>query len=141
VTTKASQCQSSTSTYDKTGQLTGVDASGRPCGATGCDESFSYDVNGNRTMTGYTTGTGNRLTSDGTYNYTYDDNGNMLTKTRISDSQKTEFTWDYRNRLTKVVLKDSAGRSEEHTSELQSPDHLVCRLLLEKKNNNKQSFT
>src|SRR5258708_14699183 len=25
-------------------------------------------------------------------------------------------------------------RSEEHTSELQSPDHLVCRLLLEKKN-------
>src|SRR5438552_13068255 len=27
-------------------------------------------------------------------------------------------------------------RSEEHTSELQSPDHLVCRLLLEKKTNN-----
>src|SRR5258708_36176963 len=26
-----------------------------------------------------------------------------------------------------------AERSEEHTSELQSPDHLVCRLLLEKK--------
>src|SRR5947208_9233889 len=26
-----------------------------------------------------------------------------------------------------------ALRSEEHTSELQSPDHLVCRLLLEKK--------
>src|SRR5947208_4784657 len=26
------------------------------------------------------------------------------------------------------------NRSEEHTSELQSPDHLVCRLLLEKKN-------
>src|SRR5438876_11623479 len=28
----------------------------------------------------------------------------------------------------------SACRSEEHTSELQSPVHLVCRLLLEKKN-------
>src|SRR5207244_12421269 len=27
----------------------------------------------------------------------------------------------------------SLSRSEEHTSELQSPDHLVCRLLLEKK--------
>src|SRR5207244_7494679 len=27
-------------------------------------------------------------------------------------------------------------RSEEHTSELQSPDHLVCRLLLEKKKQN-----
>src|SRR5215216_7657269 len=29
-------------------------------------------------------------------------------------------------------------RSEEHTSELQSPDHLVCRLLLEKKKNKKK---
>src|SRR5258708_8468620 len=28
---------------------------------------------------------------------------------------------------------DEMARSEEHTSELQSPDHLVCRLLLEKK--------
>src|SRR5258708_13043218 len=31
------------------------------------------------------------------------------------------------------------GRSEEHTSELQSPDHLVCRLLLEKKKKNKNN--
>src|SRR5688500_19631119 len=30
--------------------------------------------------------------------------------------------------------KRGAGRSEEHTSELQSPCNLVCRLLLEKKN-------
>src|SRR5207244_10672066 len=30
-------------------------------------------------------------------------------------------------------LRLHGGRSEEHTSELQSPDHLVCRLLLEKK--------
>src|SRR5947208_6354010 len=29
--------------------------------------------------------------------------------------------------------RDLSERSEEHTSELQSPDHLVCRLLLEKK--------
>src|SRR5207244_9771671 len=33
-----------------------------------------------------------------------------------------------------VVLLLLGCRSEEHTSELQSPDHLVCRLLLEKKN-------
>src|SRR5690348_17967333 len=31
---------------------------------------------------------------------------------------------------------DTTLRSEEHTSELQSPVHLVCRLLLEKKKNN-----
>src|SRR3712207_9359361 len=30
-------------------------------------------------------------------------------------------------------LQRWAGRSEEHTSELQSPQYLVCRLLLEKK--------
>src|SRR5258708_31456342 len=33
-------------------------------------------------------------------------------------------------------IAQAAGRSEEHTSELQSPDHLVCRLLLEKKKKN-----
>src|SRR5258708_21556394 len=33
-----------------------------------------------------------------------------------------------------LLQKGSLVRSEEHTSELQSPDHLVCRLLLEKKN-------
>src|SRR5258708_16514931 len=36
-------------------------------------------------------------------------------------------------RRGKIVLQ--RVRSEEHTSELQSPDHLVCRLLLEKKKN------
>src|SRR5947208_12190925 len=35
--------------------------------------------------------------------------------------------------LFKLFLKKIGFRSEEHTSELQSPDHLVCRLLLEKK--------
>src|SRR5438552_11702398 len=35
----------------------------------------------------------------------------------------------------------SGRRSEEHTSELQSPDHLVCRLLLEKKKKKKQQKT
>src|SRR5207244_8693337 len=32
-----------------------------------------------------------------------------------------------------VASPTPGNRSEEHTSELQSPDHLVCRLLLEKK--------
>src|SRR5258708_8910715 len=39
---------------------------------------------------------------------------------------------DQINRL-KICLPSKTSRSEEHTSELQSPDHLVCRLLLEKK--------
>src|SRR5258708_15959929 len=40
--------------------------------------------------------------------------------------------------VTRAARSFKTGpRSEEHTSELQSPDHLVCRLLLEKKKNNK----
>src|SRR5258708_29783490 len=35
--------------------------------------------------------------------------------------------------LAPGVIDTDMQRSEEHTSELQSPDHLVCRLLLEKK--------
>src|SRR5258708_19491470 len=40
---------------------------------------------------------------------------------------KAAYSFDYYNCV------HGLGRSEEHTSELQSPDHLVCRLLLEKK--------
>src|SRR5262245_64300283 len=36
------------------------------------------------------------------------------------------------------TLRSNRGRSEEHTSELQSLRHLVCRLLLEKKKKNKK---
>src|SRR5690348_18047435 len=35
---------------------------------------------------------------------------------------------------------DGRPRSEEHTSELQSPVHLVCRLLLEKKKDQKETI-
>src|SRR5207244_11400003 len=38
-----------------------------------------------------------------------------------------------RHRARRDRESAAAVRSEEHTSELQSPDHLVCRLLLEKK--------
>src|SRR5690348_17420947 len=44
----------------------------------------------------------------------------------------SEFT--QRVNLRRAIEGELARRSEEHTSELQSPVHLVCRLLLEKKN-------
>src|SRR5258708_24416595 len=52
------------------------------------------------------------------------------------------YTTLFRSFIAPVEYFDEGGgagrpadrpRSEEHTSELQSPDHLVCRLLLEKK--------
>src|SRR5258708_24917771 len=52
-----------------------------------------------------------------------------------------------RSSLRIIIAFDAGGnvvaqpdRSEEHTSELQSPDHLVCRLLLEKKKNRPPIF-
>src|SRR3712207_8861628 len=41
-----------------------------------------------------------------------------------------------RDRLRRVEQLDAVERSEEHTSELQSRQYLVCRLLLEKKKKN-----
>src|SRR5688572_32247351 len=41
--------------------------------------------------------------------------------------------------LTRVGAQRNVGRSEEHTSELQSQSNLVCRLLLEKKKKKQQN--
>ena len=43
----------------------------------------------------------------------------------------SRYYWAKVNRLAEHP--EAIARSEEHTSELQSPDYLVCRLLLEKK--------
>src|SRR5437660_5504148 len=43
------------------------------------------------------------------------------------------FVWDAADTRPVVLEVPADGRSEEHTSELQSRGHLVCRLLLEKK--------
>src|ERR1039457_6948274 len=48
------------------------------------------------------------------------------------DASQEVFLRLYRN-LNKVGASGDLSRSEEHTSELQSPCNLVCRLLLEKK--------
>src|SRR5258708_9847592 len=49
-------------------------------------------------------------------------------------AQPPDDTDSRRRRRREYPVRDArVSRSEEHTSELQSPDHLVCRLLLEKK--------
>src|SRR2546430_17322227 len=42
----------------------------------------------------------------------------------------------FADEIDEEILDSLQDRSEEHTSELQSQSNLVCRLLLEKKNNN-----
>src|SRR5258708_23338021 len=52
----------------------------------------------------------------------------------VSGPARSLRTIYWRNGISLPCLaRCSMKRSEEHTSELQSPDHLVCRLLLEKK--------
>src|SRR5256884_1152430 len=61
---------------------------------------------------------------------------NAATKTSVRNAMRTP----YRSSAPvneKVPMRESAVRSEEHTSELQSRLHLVCRLLLEKKKTQK----
>jgi RHS repeat-associated protein len=89
--------------YDSRGQLLGNDHS------TQSDEAYGYDANGNRTNSGYQTGTNNQLLSDGVYTYTYDQEGNRTSRTNIASGEVTEYTWDYRNRLTSLVVRATAG--------------------------------
>ena len=92
--------------YDYSGELTSATGT---LAASNYNQTWSYDANGNRTMPGYSTGTGNQLLSDGVNNYTYDKNGNTLTQTNIATGTVTNYTWDYANRLTEVKVVNSSG--------------------------------
>src|SRR5258708_11307842 len=59
-----------------------------------------------------------------------------LTRPRHCEIDRGRMAWGdgkLRGTEDQCLEASHAPRSEEHTSELQSPDHLVCRLLLEKK--------
>ena len=53
---------------------------------------------------------------------------------KFTKGNVSKWTKEIKYTIKKIVKKNN--RSEEHTSELQSRRNLVCRLLLEKKNNN-----
>jgi len=82
--------------YDQTSQLVSADYN-----AFQPNEAYQYDTNGNRKN--FETGKNNLLTSDGEFRYTYDGEGNRVEKMSISTGEKTQYTWDHRNRLTQVV--------------------------------------
>jgi RHS repeat-associated protein len=106
-TAKTDQLAAVTSnyTYDAIYQLTQVTQ------ANNTTESYSYDPEGNRTASlgasSYTTNASNELTATSNASYTYDSNGNTLTKTVGSNT--TSYTWDFENRLTSVTLPGSGG--------------------------------
>ncbi len=77
--------------------------------------TYTYDANGNRTMSGYSTGPNNQLTSDGTWNYYADKNGNITQKINPSTGEIWNYSFDNRNRLTTVTDTTSAGLQMQGT--------------------------
>jgi len=82
-------------TYDNANELTGVTGSQ--------SASYTYDLNGNQTGTGYTTATDDEQTASPGYTYTYDNAGNLIAETNTSTHVVTTYTYDYGNRLTEVT--------------------------------------
>ncbi|MDR3638705.1 MAG: RHS repeat-associated core domain-containing protein [Isosphaeraceae bacterium] len=103
VTQETSTDGTTTYAYNAANELTSATSTSQP------SESYAYDANGNRTGTGIQTGKNNELLSDGTYNYSYDAEGNLVKKTDIATGAVTRYTWDYHNRLTKVVYLNASG--------------------------------
>ena len=68
-------------------------------------EQFSYDPVGNRANT--TVDTANRLLEDISFTFTYDNNGNLITKTNKTTGALTQYFWDYENRLKKIIRTDA----------------------------------
>jgi len=112
-------------TYDPTGQLVAAQYSACATGSASAvlpDETYTYDANGNRTMPGYVIGEGNRLLSDGTYQYAYDAEGNRTARfidananglLDEGDNTITVYGWDGRNRLASVTTYATFGAATQ----------------------------
>jgi RHS repeat-associated protein len=91
--------------YDAIYELMGVTQ------GTNTTESYTYDPIGNRLsslgVSPYSVNVSNELTSTPSTSYTYDYNGNLLTK--VVGSNTTSYSWDFENRLTSVTLPGSGG--------------------------------
>jgi hypothetical protein len=92
-----------TYSYDQTSQLVGATHTSQ------ANETYGFDANGNRNTTGFTTGTNNQTTAGLGFTYTFDDEGNRTSKTETATGKVEEYTWDFRNRLNKVVFRNSSG--------------------------------
>ena len=96
--------------YDTTGQLISADDDA----TTGVEESFVWDLNGNRKNPGDVVPTANLLTTAGGIRYLYDDEGNLdEEQTASGNVLLRSFDWDYRQRLTKVTNYETGGQIDK----------------------------
>ncbi|NJR32299.1 MAG: RHS repeat-associated core domain-containing protein [Chamaesiphon sp. CSU_1_12] len=89
--------------YGNDNQIRAVDNASRP------DESYSFNALGIRA--GWMTDPldKRRVLNDGVYQYQYDNEGNLTRKEEIATSKVTSYTWDDRNRLSRVNLSDGTA--------------------------------
>jgi len=84
----------------------GYDLLNRLVAATSPDEAFQYDLLGNILYSPATQHNAlNQLVTDGKFQYTYDLNGNQVTKRDVVTSELTEYSWSSDDELVRVVIK------------------------------------
>ncbi len=113
--TSNSSGQFATYSYDLNGQLTSASYSNQ------ANESYTYDKNGNRTEPGIVITAGNRLAADQEFDYSYDREGNLVSKLNRISGARTNYTYDYRNRLTGVKIFASNGLVTDEIEYLYDP--------------------
>ena len=87
--------------YDSMNRVSGVD---HPSGA---DETFSFEAGGN--LNSDLLSAGNRLEARGDFEFDWDTEGNLIQRRNTSSGEVMDLTWDYRNRLTHVEIRPTAG--------------------------------
>lgn len=99
-------------TTDPLGRLTGAT---HPAGSGIADETYAYDPAGNRTSwsgnpaASVVIDAANRLRADATYDYTYDDEGRLVTRRERASGATTTFTWNALGQLTGVNGSDGSS--------------------------------
>ncbi len=90
--------------YDLSGQLTNaVYSSGQG------EEVYRYDANGNRVGGSAVVTTNNQVTADSLFSYTYDGEGNLISRQHRITGATTTYQYDHRNRLINVADADAQG--------------------------------
>jgi RHS repeat-associated protein len=89
--------------------------------------AYSWDGNGDSTASGTVRGAGNRLLSDGTYDYTFDVAGHVTKRVNRATNAETDYFWDNRSRL--VSVKDYATSGGAQTQEVDYTYDVFNRLI------------
>jgi RHS repeat-associated protein len=103
VTSEQSHGETVNYAYDLAGQLIAATRTVQPA------EAYTFDASGNATEAGQVVGPMNRIVSDATFDYRYDDEGNLTQKTERASGVVTSFTYDFRNRLTAAESRSAGG--------------------------------